>query len=148
MTTHLSLKRKSLFFVSVVLEPCVPVLWLEWFVLFKRCAGSIQNSGANINEKKGYNRVFFPAGRFSLQGSWVVRSRLACQRLPLPLQPCFHISHKGIFVLLQSNFNPPSILFNSFRTKLQSSFWHDHRLGISQGLHCPHIHDHSFCTSI
>ena len=102
----------------------------------------------HIKTKKRDKRVFFPAGRFNLQGSWAVRSKLECQRLPLLLQPCFHISHKGKFVLLQSNFNPPSILFNSFRTKLQSSFWRDHRLGISQGLHCPHICDHSFYTSI
>ncbi len=115
---------------------------------FKRCAVPIQNSGKYKHEKKGYKRVFFPACRFSLQGSWVVRSKLECPRLPLLLQLCFHISHKGKLVLLQSNFNPPLILFNSFRTKLRSSFWHDHRLGISQGLHCPHICDHSFCISI
>ena len=73
-----------------------------WFVLFKRCATPIQNSGTYKNKKKGYDRVFLPAGRFSLQGSWAVRSKLECQRLPLALQPCFHISHKGKFVLLQS----------------------------------------------
>ena len=119
-----------------------------WFVLFKRCATPIQNSGTYKNKKKGYNRVFLPAGRFSLQGSWAVRSKLECQRLLLALQPCFHISHKGKFVLLQSNFHPPLILFNSFHTKLQSSFWRGHKLDISRGLHCHHICDHSFCISI
>ena len=47
--------------------------------------------------------IHLPASEFIPQVSWVVRSKLECQRLMLSLLPCFRISHIGILVLLQSS---------------------------------------------
>ena len=59
-----------------------------------------------------------------------------------------HISQRYSWSFSVTLTHPRYALFSSFRTKLQSSFVHGHRLDIFQELRCPRIRDRSFCTSI
>jgi hypothetical protein len=84
---------------------------------------------------------------FNPQESLAVRSRLEFLHLTLKLRLYFRISRKDILVLLQSFYIHLLQLFNSFHTKPQSSFEHDHILDIPQELHCLRKCVHSFCIS-
>lgn len=69
-----------------------------------KCLSS-SHLGSTRKKKKRWRHI--PANEvFILQGSWVAHSKPEFQHQILSLLLCFRISHKGIFVLLQSHLHP------------------------------------------
>jgi hypothetical protein len=109
--------------------------------------GKIKRIKLRFQKKEKRVEKRFARVGFNPQESLAVRSRLEFLHLTLKLRLYFRISHKDILVLLPSFYIHLLQLFNSFHTKPQNSFEHDHILDTPQGLLFLHKHVHSFCIS-